>query len=117
MPPAGRTTNERVAGGNAPVFGVIAPPPRKRKTKQVVPDDVLKAIASAITPETWIGDASMVFDGDDGQKNAGNEARIYRRDLARHMGRPERSIRTRVWETETGWQFALSLRADNGGSA
>lgn len=109
MPPAGRT-NEKIAGGNAPVFGIIAPPPRKRKTKQVVPTDVLEALAGAISEETWLGDATMFFDGEDGQKNASNEARIYRRDLARHMGREENSIRTRVWETENGWQFALALR-------
>lgn len=109
MPPVGKT-NDKVAGGNAPVFAVIAPPPRKRKTKQVVPTDVLDALAAAINDEIWLGDATMFFDGEDGQKNASNEARIYRRDLARHMEREENSIRTRVWETENGWQFALSLR-------
>lgn len=113
MPPMGKT-NDKVAGGNAPVFAIIAPPPRKRKNKQVVPTEVLDALAGAINEDGWLGDATMFFDGDDGQKNASNEARIYRRDLARHMNREERSIRTRVWETENGWQFALALRKADG---
>jgi hypothetical protein len=108
-------TNPSIAGGNAPVFGTIAPPPRRRKTKTTLPADVLTALAGAITSSDWIGDASMFFDGDDGQKNASNEARLYRRDLSRHMEIAERDVRTRVWETEDGWQFALRLREKDGG--
>jgi hypothetical protein len=94
------------------VFGIIAPPPRRRKTKTTLPADVLEALAGAITKDAWLGDASMFFDGDEGQKNASNEARIYRRDLARHLDVAERTIRTRVWETENGWQFAIRLRSE-----
>jgi len=101
-----------------PTIGAVEPPPRKRKRKVTLSDDVLSALQAALSTSTWTGNG-IDYDGDDGAKNATTAARIYRRDLARAMSISDRKIRTRVWETEPEsgvWRFGLQLRDDNGNS-
>jgi hypothetical protein len=79
-----------------------------------LPGDVLDAFRDNLSPDTWTGNG-VTYPGEEGAKDATTAARIYRRDVARHMGISERKIRSRVWEQEEGiWVFALSLRNENG---
>jgi len=95
-------------------IGEATPPARKRQRKITLPAEVLDALQTAISPEKWTGNG-LDYDGEDGAKNATTAARIYRRDLARHMSISERKIKTRVWESEDGkWRFALQMRNENG---
>lgn len=94
-----------------PVIGKVTPPPRKRKTKQTLPDELLSQLAENLSTTEWVTNG-VTYDGDEGAKNAATEARIYRRDLSRHLNIVERDIRTRVWEDEDGHHFALMRRAE-----
>jgi len=98
-------------------IGAVQPPPRKRERKITLPVEVLDALKESLSTDTWTGNGVM-YEGEDGAKDATTAARVYRRDLSRHMNVSERKIRTRVWEQNEGaWMFALSLRAVDNGTA
>lgn len=94
-------------------IGAVTPPPRKRERKITLPADVLDALQEALSPDGWTSNG-ILYEGEEAAKDATTAARVYRRDLARHMSVSERKIRTRVWEDGDGWRFALSLRSENG---
>lgn len=93
-----------------PVIQKVTPPPRKRKTKQTLPDELLVQLAENLSSTEWLTNG-VSYDGEEGEKNATTEARIYRRDLSRYLKVVEREIRTRVWQDEDGFHFALMRRA------
>lgn len=99
-----------------PTIAKIQPPARRRKTKQTLTADILVALADNLSETEWVSNG-LTYDGEEGQKNATTEARVYRRELARHLNMQERDIRTRVWETEDGWSFALLRRKQENGAS
>lgn len=101
---------------NAVQIGNVEPPARKRERKITLPVEVLDALKAAISKTAWTGNG-VEYGGEDGAKDASNAARVYRRDLSRHLDVTERNIRTRVWESSDGkWMFALRLRENGNGA-
>jgi hypothetical protein len=101
----------------AVTIGAVTPPPRQRERKITLPNDVLDALAAALSATTWTGNG-VQYGGEDGNKDATNAARIYRRDLSRHANIAERDIRTRVWDAGDGnWMFALKRRSESNGAS
>jgi hypothetical protein len=98
----------------AVTIGVVEPPQRKRQRKITLPVDVLDALKANLSPDAWMGNG-VTYTGEDAEKDATTAARIYRRDLARHMNITERQIRTRVWgDEDNGFMFALRGRSSDG---
>jgi hypothetical protein len=112
-----RTRTDQPDEDTGVTIGAIQPPPRKRERKVTLAPEVLTALQESLSPDTWTGNG-VRYEGEDGAKDATTAARVYRRDLSRHMNITERRIRTRVWEQEEGvWMFALALRNENGAAA
>lgn len=88
----------------------VTPPKRNRATKQTLSDDLLAQLRENIDAESWLTNGVSYDDSDDGQKDATNDARVWRRDLARFLNIEERGVRTRVYKDDEGFHFALMLR-------
>jgi hypothetical protein len=88
-----------------PNIGYVEPPRQQRRRKSGLEDAAVASMVELLgnSAERWVTDHETYRD----QKKAIARAQAYRRAVSIEMNLAPSNIKTRVWEADGGWVFAL----------
>ena len=99
---------------------IVEPPKQQGRKSSSADQEILTAMAKQVQQGVFVGDGKVFKTA----KDAGNEANVYRRGLARALNVEDYKIVSRVWgydkngnvladrEKNGEWQFGLTVNHD-----